>query len=207
MDIDQLHHGDPIPKLGCGGEKQVLSGLRNFHFGSRVRQLGALQFGIFRIDHEPSQERKESAEEDLVVAVIEAKVGNPSRAVDDLTDTGAAPESPGVTGFDQGIVESDRAGFLHPVAGDEPFDFGVVDERRFERAQGLEHLSTCSQFLGPRAFQERMRTVDPCQYFIDRERNRRQRFPDRRIVNRSRRESEIPPAGFPRATRSRRLSS
>ena len=64
LHIKELHRGHPIPELSGGGKKQILPGLGNPDVRARVCQFRSLQFGIFRVGHQPSQKRKESAEED-----------------------------------------------------------------------------------------------------------------------------------------------
>ena len=76
LDVHKLGGRNPIPELGCGGQEEILAGLRDLHFGTGIRQFRALQFGMFRIDHQAFQQRQEAAKNDLLVAIAKGEVRN-----------------------------------------------------------------------------------------------------------------------------------
>ena len=76
LHFKELHRRHPIPELRGGGEKQILPGLGDPDVRARICEFRSLQFGIFRVRHQPSQKRKEPAEEDLLIAVIEGEIRN-----------------------------------------------------------------------------------------------------------------------------------
>ena len=109
LDVDVADGCDPIPELGGRCEEQVLPGLRDTDIRPGVSEFRALQFRIFRVDHQAFQEGKEPAQKDLLVSVPKRKIWNLGVA-DRLTHTRAVPESHRISGFDQGVIEADGLG-------------------------------------------------------------------------------------------------
>jgi hypothetical protein len=71
LHVREFHCGNPIPKL-CGGcEEQILPRLGDLHLRSWIGQFGSLEFSMFRIRHEASEEWEEASEDDLIVASAE----------------------------------------------------------------------------------------------------------------------------------------
>ena len=164
LHIHEFGRGHPVPKLGGCGQEQILSGLGNLHLGARIRQLRALQLGIFRVDHESLEEGHESTQDDLLIAVSEGEVGDFCVA-DRLAKSRTAPESPRGARFDQGVVKSHTLCFGGTLV-DKPFDLGVIDQDRLEGAEGFEHFAAGGNLFRAGSFQQRMRPINPSQDFV-----------------------------------------
>ena len=172
LHFKELHRRHPVPELRGRGEKQILPGLGNPDVRARVCEFRSLQFGIFRVRHQPSQEREEPAEEDLLIAVIEGEIRNLGIA-DRLSDAGHVPKAPGMPGFYQRVIEAAGLGtFSRVAARDKPLEFGVIHDGRLERPQRFEHLPAGHHLFGSSPLQERVRAVDPRMNFIDAQRDR-----------------------------------
>ncbi len=61
----------------------------DLNVGLRIGEAGALQFGVLRVDHQASEQRQAPAEQQLLVAIVEAEIRDGGIA-DGLADAGDA---------------------------------------------------------------------------------------------------------------------